>query len=105
MSRVSQLDVPRHESRHSEARRKMRFNQQPQFRRTAGAGRPHASSQSDDGGCGSNYRTLHGYSQLAVQLRREDFSLFVGEYWRHAKRMLVLLVEERRFQRRVSCLK
>ena len=59
---VRLLDVPGNESRHSAARRALRFDEQPEFRRPAGAWWTHASGEPDDGRGGRDFRALHGYS-------------------------------------------
>src|SRR5438270_14005349 len=46
----------------------MRVYQQPQFRRTTGPRRAHASVESDDGRGGGNRRPFHRYSKLEVPI-------------------------------------
>src|ERR1017187_2146434 len=68
MARIGMLDVPGHESRHFATGRALRFDQQPQFRRTAGAWRTDAFSQSHDGGGRGDCGTFHGRKELAVSV-------------------------------------
>ena len=49
MARAGLLDVSRDERRFSRSRRALRIHDQPQFRRTPGARRPHASDEPRDG--------------------------------------------------------
>ena len=70
LARTGMLDVPRHESRHSFARRALRLDQQSQLRRPPGPRRTHASCLSGDGGGSGNRRPLRRYSQLAASLAR-----------------------------------
>src|SRR5208283_657461 len=68
MARVGMLDVSGHESRHSATWGALRFDQQSEFRRKAGARWAHALGQSDDGGGGGNRGTFHRHKKLAISI-------------------------------------
>jgi 3-isopropylmalate/(R)-2-methylmalate dehydratase large subunit len=56
---IGLLDVLGDESRHSESRRALRFNQQPKFRRPSGTRRAHPFGESHDGRGGRGNRAFH----------------------------------------------
>ena len=66
MERVGVLDVFGDESRYFAAGGTVRINEQPEFRRAAGARGTDASGESDDGGGGGDHGAFHGYSELEV---------------------------------------
>jgi hypothetical protein len=60
MARTGLLSVPWHEPRQGARRRTLCLHQQPQFRRTAGAGGKDASGKPGNGGGGGGYRAAYG---------------------------------------------
>ena len=59
MARAGLLDVRRHERRHRPARRALRLDLEPQFRRPPGPRRAHPSAEPGDGGGGRRHRPFH----------------------------------------------
>ena len=77
MARAGLLDVPRHEPRQARARRALRLDLEPQFRRPPGLQGPHPSGVARDGGGGGDRRTVRRCEGVAVAGRIP--SLLVGE--------------------------
>src|SRR5712671_6816794 len=81
MARVRMFDVPGDEPGYPGARRALRFNQQSQFRRTAGPRRTNAPRQSGHGRGGGNRRAF---------CRRQGVGLQVNPFRTHTGSVAVL---------------
>ncbi len=66
MARAGLLDVPRDEPRQAQARRALRLDLEPQFRRPPGLQGPHPSGLADHGGGRGHRRAFRRYPGVAV---------------------------------------
>src|SRR6476620_5662956 len=67
MARCGVLDVSRDERGYTPRGRTLRFDEQPQLRRTSGQGRTNASGQPFDGGGRSDRGAFRGRASLGIQ--------------------------------------